>query len=37
MRRQTGSAEAWKAGDGGVAFYFFTNVFCDLGQIVWSV
>ena len=37
MRRQTGSAEAWKAGDGGVASYFFTNVFCDLGQIVWSV
>lgn len=37
MRRQSGSAAAWKPGDGGVSSYFFTNVFCDLGQIVGSV
>ena len=36
IRRQSGSAEAWKPRDGERSSSFF-NVFYDLGQIVWSM
>lgn len=36
IRRQSGSAEAWKPRDGEGSSSFF-NVFYDLGQIVWSM